>query len=207
LPTSSKRVAEQHLQASFPDPGSDARVLESRIALMGRLISKGESRRLDRTGDVHLVTTGGDAHHVWARVQGTTGMYQTRITMEPPGHQCTCPDWAQNGRRVGPCKHVLRLAEKWMDVLVARLEQGADDPGDGRTASAPHPPMAGECVLLDQTADRAYWKAKSGATNYWLITDHRGVIDQDAPLSGHQRGNYFRKRDGDAAWAEVKAKG
>jgi hypothetical protein len=39
-----------------------------------------------------------------------------------PGHHCTCPDWQKNGTRVGPCKHVLRLAEVWLDVLVEKLE-------------------------------------------------------------------------------------
>ena len=74
-----------------------------------------------------------------------------------------------------------------------------------RVASNPVPPTGGECKVLDQTADRVYWQAKSGSKTYWLITNYAGVIDQDAPLSGHQQGNYFKKRDGDAAWAQVKS--
>jgi 2'-5' RNA ligase len=74
-----------------------------------------------------------------------------------------------------------------------------------KSASTPVPPTGGDCKVLDQTADRVYWQAKSGSKTYWLITNYAGVIDQDAPLSGHQRGNYFRKRDGDAAWAQVKS--
>lgn len=74
-----------------------------------------------------------------------------------------------------------------------------------RVASTPVPPTAGECKVLDQTTDRVYWQAKSGSKTYWLITNYAGVIDQNAPLSGHQQGNYFKKRDGDAAWAQVKS--
>lgn len=74
-----------------------------------------------------------------------------------------------------------------------------------RVASTPVPPTGGECKVLDQTVDRVYWQAKSGSRTYWLITNYAGVIDQDAPLSGHQQGNYFKKRDGDAAWAQVKS--
>lgn len=92
---------------------------------MGRLIHQGETRRLGRTGDIHLTRVGYDGNRLWAYVQGSGGdMYNTRITQRPqPNHKCTCADWVQNGQRVGPCKHVLRLAEVWMDVVVAKLER------------------------------------------------------------------------------------
>jgi hypothetical protein len=32
-------------------------------------------------------------------------------------------DWQQNGKLVGPCKHVLRLADMWFETLSLRLEQ------------------------------------------------------------------------------------
>jgi hypothetical protein len=57
-------------------------------------------------------------------VQGVTNVYHPWITIRPrPGHHCDCPDWQQNGRRVGPCKHVLRLGEEWQDVLITKLER------------------------------------------------------------------------------------
>lgn len=118
------RVAEQYLQATtFPDLGEDKAYINEQIALMNRLISKGEARRLGRTSDIRLLNKGFDGNKVWAKVQGATGRYDTRITVRPqPGHRCTCQDWQQNGARVGPCKHVLRLAEEWVDVLIAKLE-------------------------------------------------------------------------------------
>lgn len=62
-------------------------------------------------------------------------------------------------------------------------------------------------TLLDQTADRAFWRVKAGSKTVWLITGHDGVIDHDAPLVDHQRGNYLKKRAGVVAWAQVKQGG
>lgn len=121
---SNTRVAERYLQATaLPDPGEDVAYLNEQITLANRLISKGEARRLGRTSDIRVTRADFDGNRVTARVIGTTGQYDTRITVRPtPGHRCTCPDWQKNGPRVGPCKHVLRLAEVWLDVLVEKLE-------------------------------------------------------------------------------------
>lgn len=121
---SNTRVADRHLRATAsPDPGDDKAYINEQIALVNRLIAKGEARRLGRTSDIRLLDKDFDGNKVWARVQGTTGRYDARITIRPtPGFNCTCPDRALNGPRVGPCKHVLRLAEVWLDVLVEKLE-------------------------------------------------------------------------------------
>ena len=118
------RVAEQYLQAAIiPEPGDDEKDLNYQVDLMNRLITKGEARRLGRTSDIRLQRMGYTGDRVWAKVLGTTGDYDTAITIRPhPGHHCTCADWVQNGKRVGPCKHVLKLGEEWLDALVRKLE-------------------------------------------------------------------------------------
>lgn len=118
------RVAAEHLRrARAPDPGNDPADLNFQVDLMMRLMDKGEARRLGRTSDIRVLRTWYDGDRVTANVMGTKDLYETRITIRPrPGHHCECPDWAQNGMRVGPCKHVLKLAEEWWQVLVAKLE-------------------------------------------------------------------------------------
>lgn len=48
---------------------------------------------------------------------GSGHSYVTRITFDPAGHHCTCPDWAQRHRA---CKHVGAL----MSEAVAALKVG-----------------------------------------------------------------------------------
>jgi predicted nucleic acid-binding Zn finger protein len=85
--------------------------LEFRLVTMDALVAAAERRRLDRSEAITVVTMAEDASRINAVIQGETGKYNTRITLKPQrGHHCTCPDWERNGRRVGPCKHVLALA-------------------------------------------------------------------------------------------------
>lgn len=92
------------------------------------LVKAGEARRLGRVGPVKITDVKYDGKRITADVQGTTGAYQTRITLQPRGHHCTCPDWQQNGTRVGPCKHVLALGFDWkeqrLEPALDRLESG-----------------------------------------------------------------------------------
>jgi 2'-5' RNA ligase len=115
----------------WPDPESPMLTLDQQVDLTQRLISKGEQRRLGRQDSAFRKIIF-DGRVLEAEVQGRTGSYTTRITFNPPAHRCTCPDWEQNGRRVGPCKHVLQLAQGWSERLIAALERGASN----RTASA-----------------------------------------------------------------------
>ena len=79
------------------------------------LIRAGEARRLGRTGGIQAATINYDGHAIWARIRGTSGLYDTRITVLPKrGHHCTCPDWERNGQTIGPCKHVLALGQTWL---------------------------------------------------------------------------------------------
>lgn len=130
MPADPRRVAYLYLTAdAVQDAASVKSALDAtgrllddlrlQAELMERLIAKGEARRLGRTADIHLRSVRFDGKQINADVQGTTGDYQTRITLRPkPGHHCTCPDWQRNGQRVGPCKHVLKLGEHWRDERV-----------------------------------------------------------------------------------------
>ena len=93
--------------------------LQNQLVLMDRLIAAGEARRLGHTGAIRIKSLNWDEKTIKATVQGVTDDYQTRITVVPrPGHHCTCPDWERNGKRVGPCKHVLALGEHWKEERV-----------------------------------------------------------------------------------------
>ena len=87
----------------------------NQAATLRDLIAAGEARRLGRTTGIQVLrltsTSGG---LISADMKGLTGEYQTRIRMDPRGHHCTCEDWQKNGRRVGPCKHVLTLGQTWL---------------------------------------------------------------------------------------------
>jgi hypothetical protein len=83
---------------------------------MRDLIAAGEARRLGRTNDISIQKWGvAQDGLISAEMRGTTGVYQTHIRLDPRGHRCTCEDWQKNGRRVGPCKHVLRLGQAWLN--------------------------------------------------------------------------------------------
>lgn len=125
------RVAYRHLMAAPSDQmvqtvrnalaTATTRVndLIEQAELMERLIAKGEARRLGRTSDIGVGQVRFDGKQINAKMHGTTDNYDTRITLRPrPGHHCTCPDWARNGVRVGPCKHVLKLGHHWRDEKV-----------------------------------------------------------------------------------------
>ncbi len=108
----------QHLQAV----GSLHSDLALHATTMEALILAGEARRLGRTSNIKIKSMAYDGQRVTADVQGTTADYDTRITLKPSrGHHCTCPDWARNGKRVGPCKHVLALGREWLAGVVASL--------------------------------------------------------------------------------------
>ena len=124
MPPIAARVAERHLlSAVIPEPEGDLPFLNKQVELLNRLISRGEERRLGRTGDIRLQQMWFNGNQVWAKVLGTSDRYDTSITLRPhPGHQCSCPDWQQNGKRLGPCKHVLKLGETWLDAVIRKLE-------------------------------------------------------------------------------------
>jgi uncharacterized Zn finger protein len=73
------------------------------------LIDFSEARRLQRVDHSDILDLEHDLTKVQAVVKGLTSEYRTRINFEKRGHQCTCPDWKQRGKSVGPCKHVLAL--------------------------------------------------------------------------------------------------
>jgi len=123
-----ERVAHRYLQADGADyvlPRIERAInavvsykedLAAQVHLIADLIRAGESRRLDRVTPIRPTDVKFDGKRITAVVQGTSGTYETRITLPPVrGHHCTCMDWQKNGKTVGPCKHVLALGIYWQD--------------------------------------------------------------------------------------------
>lgn len=98
--------------------------LAMQVATLQALIAKGEARRLGRTSDMVIARLHYTGAQINATVEGRTDTYEARITLNPRGHHCTCPDWIQNGRKVGPCKHVLALGQEWLRNHVQPAHQG-----------------------------------------------------------------------------------
>lgn len=92
------------------------------------LIKAGDARRLGRVAGMQVGHMRFDGRIIEADVRGSTGIYSPHITVFPTrGHYCTCPDWMQNGRKVGPCKHVLALGTAFRDSrLVPALNRVAN---------------------------------------------------------------------------------
>ena len=102
---SPQRVAYKYLMADAVQDAASAKGsldavgralddLRLHAELMERLIAKGEARRLGRTSDIRLRSVKFDGKRITADVAGTTADYDTRITVSPPGHHCTCPDYS-----------------------------------------------------------------------------------------------------------------
>lgn len=140
--TLAERVARRHLerQASEADdalPRIDRALtsvktyrdeLAGQVQLIGDLVRAGEARRLDRVAPIRPTDVKFDGKRITATVQGTSGTYDTRITLPPArGHHCTCPDWQKNGKTVGPCKHVLALGLYWRDQRLDRALMGLEN--------------------------------------------------------------------------------
>lgn len=116
--------SKSHLASSLPNPGMDLEDLQEQTRLLQRLIHRGEERRLGRTTDVRVSQVVFDGDRVLATAYGRMGEYDVRITLRPrPGHRCTCPDWVRNGLQVGPCKHVLKLAEVWWEHVYRQIAE------------------------------------------------------------------------------------
>lgn len=135
-----ERVASRFLQANV-DGSLEAvqryvGVLNTHKKATQDLVRAAEARRVSRAGQRSVTLLATHEDYVAAVVEGSAGTYTTRITFAPRrGHFCSCPDWARNGRAVGPCKHVLALGDEWSarvqqeldrldDTLVGVLERG-----------------------------------------------------------------------------------
>jgi len=96
--------------------------------ILQALIKAGEARRLGRVAGMQVGPMRFDGRIIEAEVRGSTGIYSPHITILPSrGHYCTCPDWMQNGRKIGPCKHVLALGTAFRDTrLVPALDRVAN---------------------------------------------------------------------------------
>lgn len=115
---------EQHLI----DIQGIAKNLRSYLDLVEDLIAAGERRRVGRVSDINVGPIRFDGQKVEAKVAGTTGSYDTRITVFPQrGHHCTCVDWEKNGKKVGPCKHVLALGIAWKTESLMPTVDNIDD--------------------------------------------------------------------------------
>jgi hypothetical protein len=103
-------------------------VLEIQREAVEALIQVAEQRRLDRSDKLQILQMDYQQNRVTGEVLSSReGTYHSRVTFVPRGHHCTCTDWAQSGKRVGPCKHVLALAKFYkaneLDTRTNRLEE------------------------------------------------------------------------------------
>lgn len=89
------------------------------VSTMEALIAAGEARRMDRSGSIQVQSADFDGKAVGGTVKGVGDNYRVKITLAPRrAWSCTCPDKAQRGRQVGPCKHTLALAKYWLNDRV-----------------------------------------------------------------------------------------
>lgn len=101
--------------------------VKTHLTLMDALIARGEARRFGRISDVKVRDIRVHGSRLVAEVAGVQDIYMARISLNPRGHHCTCPDWQKNGPKVGPCKHVLALAQAWKDRTVLPAVESLSD--------------------------------------------------------------------------------
>lgn len=118
-PRSKSAAVTDSILQLLVDVGDKIDTLIDQDAILDLLITKGEARRLDRTEKVQILGLKRTPYGLLAQVAGENADYYTKIIFQPRGHHCTCPDWQQRGRQVGPCKHVLALARTWKAKQVA----------------------------------------------------------------------------------------
>ena len=123
-------------QATLAQAAAFLAAYATHATLCTDLIATGDVNRTARAHQVTVLnatyTIVDDAtRRIVSEVAGSTGtVYETRITILPSkGYHCNCPD--KHGRgRVGPCKHVLALAQHWLgeEVLPGLQKLGASLP-------------------------------------------------------------------------------
>jgi len=88
------------------------------VGTLHDLLDAGEVKRLARSQKVSISEAKVQDTRIVGSVVGSKNIYFTRITLFPKrGFYCSCPDCGQRGRRVGPCKHVLALAQWGLDEI------------------------------------------------------------------------------------------
>lgn len=95
--------------------------------VLSRLLEVSEDKRVQRSEKTFVKEYEMKNQRIEGVVESQTTQgrieYKTRITFDPRGHRCECPDWQQRGRTVGPCKHVVALGRAfWEHTLVPDLE-------------------------------------------------------------------------------------
>lgn len=93
-------------------------VTENRAAL-NVLLSKADPNRADRAEDRPMKTVRWDGLAWSGECPGADGQsYVPRITLAGQrSFNCTCLDSAKHARQVGPCKHVISLAQRGLQHL------------------------------------------------------------------------------------------
>lgn len=82
------------------------------IETLQTLLRKGDPVRSVRATERPVLSAKMTEGLLTGVVTGAKKRHQCRITLGPRrGFACTCPDFTFRGRKVGPCKHVLALAE------------------------------------------------------------------------------------------------
>jgi hypothetical protein len=89
---------------------------------MQALLAKGEAKRLARVPEVEINNCSLKDGVIRANVNGLVETYEVRITLSPRGFHCMCADFRESVKKVGPCKHVLRVATEWLSVTNISLD-------------------------------------------------------------------------------------
>lgn len=102
--------------------------MEHYVAILERLLSMGEKRRLERSSRTPVTSVKTDNPQTPTMIEALVGSgtgggsYESRVKFTPPGYHCTCEDWKTTRGRVGPCKHVIALAAIARDTIEVSIE-------------------------------------------------------------------------------------
>lgn len=121
-----KTAAQSDLHKILDSVQEWADLLQLHHNTLEKLIDVAEGKRHLRSKGIKVVTLEYGDDVIKGTVEGSTGnTYHPHITIQPRrGHYCTCPDWQRNGRRLGPCKHILALSKDARSTVLDNLIEG-----------------------------------------------------------------------------------
>lgn len=86
------------------------------------MVRDAEPRRVQRAAKVNVTTARTDDDEtVYGECVGNSSgnTYQIVIRPQPVGdekpYECGCADYRKRGHEVGPCKHIIAVAQHWLD--------------------------------------------------------------------------------------------
>jgi len=116
-----ERTAQSNIETLIKSIVDWRKLLELHVETLNALERLAEDKRKLRADGLKTKQIDYTDDRISGEVVGSKGdVYHPHVTIRPRrGHYCTCPDWARNGRRVGPCKHILKLVKDAKDGILA----------------------------------------------------------------------------------------